>query len=163
MQELTQEYLKSVLDYDPLTGVFTWKKGLKNNPYSGKQAGSKHNQGYLCIRIMRKSYLSHRLAWFYIHNEWHDQIDHKDTIRNNNWISNLRPATNQTNNNNRIKCHKNNLSGLLGVSFCKIMSKYVSRIMVDGKTIRIGYFDDKESAHKAYIEKKRILHDGCTL
>lgn len=161
--KLTQEYLKSVLDYNPDTGIFTWKNGLKNNPYSGKTAGSIGKNGYLSVRILQKPYYLHRIAYFYVYGEWPIQIDHKNTVRHDNRINNLRPATNQTNNNNRIKCHKNNNTGLLGVSFCKIMKKYVSRIMVNGKTIKIGYFDCKESAHNAYIEKKRILHNGCTL
>ena len=39
--KLTQEKLKEVLHYDPLTGLFTW---IKNN----KIAGSKNGQGYPC-------------------------------------------------------------------------------------------------------------------
>ena len=164
MSELTQEYLKSILDYDQETGIFTWKVSFSNKVKIGSVANSKHNAGYLCVRINYKSYLLHRLAWFYVHGVWPEyQIDHINLNRKDNRLSNLRSATNQENNNNRTRCHKNNKSGFLGVFYCKIMKRYVSKIMVDGKSINLGYFETPIEAHDEYIKQKRILHKGCTL
>lgn len=43
-----------------------------------------------------------------------------------------------------------NTSGYRGVSFCKLTKKWVARITIDSKDIRLGYFDTKELSAKAY-------------
>ncbi|MFA6060809.1 MAG: hypothetical protein WC756_21610 [Taibaiella sp.] len=75
--ELTQEYLKSILHYDPDTGIFTWKerelysigKMYKsqslNTRFAGKKAGYVNKLGYVYIRIDGKDYLAHRLTFLY--------------------------------------------------------------------------------------------------
>lgn len=104
--ELTKEYLRSVLDYDLITGIFVWKvrkdvPKSTNTRMAGKIAGtiSKSN-GYLVIRISGKLYLAHRLAFIYVLGYVPEFVDHKDRNRTNcAWI-NLRPSTRQQNNIN---------------------------------------------------------------
>jgi hypothetical protein len=142
MQELTQETLKSVLNYDPETGVFTWKErpwllGKQktfNVRFADKQAGSKGTNGYMHVGINKKDYYLHRLSWLYVYGYMPSKIDHIDTIRSNNKIQNLRIATNSENAQNVIKCHPNNkYSGLLGAHYDKNRSKFYSVIMIKGK------------------------------
>lgn len=38
-----------------------------------------------------------------------------------------------------------------------------SRIGVAGKSLSLGCFDTADQAHAAYVEAKRLHHEGCTL
>lgn len=69
---LTQEYLKECLSYDPESGIFVYKNKTHNRVKPGSIAGSKHIAGYLTIRINRKAYLCHRLAWLYVYGNFPD-------------------------------------------------------------------------------------------
>jgi hypothetical protein len=51
--------------------------------------------------------------------------------------------------------NKNNTSGVKGVSFCKDTNTWVSRIMVNRKTIHVGRFADKHDALRAYLDKAK--------
>ncbi len=64
-RDLTLARLREVLDYDPATGVFTWKVRLSDNVPPGRVAGPSG-----IIRIDRGKYRASRLAWFYVHGEW---------------------------------------------------------------------------------------------
>lgn len=63
LPDFTQEFLKSILEYEPLTGVFRWKTDRSGAVKIGSIAGGHHNKGYWHIRIGDKRYLAHRLAW----------------------------------------------------------------------------------------------------
>ena len=59
---LTQDVLKELLNYDPDTGIFTWKKTRNQHAKAGDIAGGFQDQiGYLRIKDQRKKYRSHRL------------------------------------------------------------------------------------------------------
>src|SRR5690242_9701583 len=64
--ELTQEYLKTVLDYDLDTGFFKWKRAGFGVTV-GKVAGRKDTKGHIQIRIDGGRYSAHRLAWFWVY------------------------------------------------------------------------------------------------
>ena len=89
---LTAERLREVMSYDPETGVLTWRKktGRKGRVVVGRAAGNYDPDGYICVRIDRKNYKAHRLAWLYVYGTWPDnRIDHIDGIKDNNAITNL--------------------------------------------------------------------------
>jgi len=78
---ITQEYLKSILEYNPEIGEFIWKTRENvpkfwNTKYAGKKAGRINCNGYGQICIDHKHHSTHRLAWLYVHGELPDQIDH---------------------------------------------------------------------------------------
>lgn len=75
-------------------------------------------------------------------------IDHKNNKKFDNRKDNLRIANQQTNQINR-KENKNNKSGIKGVSLDKRNNKYYARIMINGKNIFLGYFENKEEAKEA--------------
>lgn len=141
---MTQEELKRILHYDPNTGIFT-RLSSKRSSLIGTQAGT-FNHGYIQIRVGKKIYQAHRLAWLYIHGEWPDKvIDHKDGNPSNNCIDNLRVCTliqNQFNSRKPVI----NTSGVKGVYFSKSTGKWQASIRVNGKLKYLGVFADFNDA-----------------
>lgn len=86
---LTQEYLRSLIHYDPLTGRITRKN---------KAFGS-YSQGYLLLKLGDHSIMAHRAAWIYTHGDIDDDkvIDHINGVRDDNRIVNLRMVTQSEN------------------------------------------------------------------
>jgi hypothetical protein len=89
---LTQEKLKSLVEYDPLTGVF-----LKN----GETTGTISKTGYKVISVENSRYYAHRLAWLYVFGCLpRNMIDHINRDKLDNRISNLRDADRSLNSSN---------------------------------------------------------------
>ena len=161
---LTQTDLHSLLDYDQDTGVFTWKKSI-GAAKQGKVAG------YLCnkhvqIRLYKKLHYAHRLAWLYVYGYEPKDIDHINGNPIDNRIINLRSVDHTTNMQNIRKARSDNVCGFLGVETIirkTTKTKYRATIIVHGKRIELGKFDNPVDAHNKYIEAKRKLHDGCTI
>lgn len=147
---ITQEQLKQILNYDPETGIFTWKISPRRAVHPGTVAGSENGHGYRQIFYRGKTYLSHRLAWLYVHGSLPpSDIDHVDGNGLNNAITNLRLCTKTQNMGNR-KPNKNNTSGYKGVSWDKRKKKFRAQIRQSGKCKFLGYFDTIEQAAEAY-------------
>ena len=147
--ELTAEYLRSVLHYDPATGIFTWKVRTAHNVKVGDVAGCPNGDGYLQIKLQRRHYKAHRLAWLHVYGEWpKEQLDHTNRIRTDNRISNLREVTNKQNGQNRSK-RSDNTSGHPGVVWHKRISKWRAQIKHNQKLIYLGLFENLEDAVSA--------------
>lgn len=161
-QELTAERLREVLAYDPATGVFTQKVRTSIRVKVGAVAGSLHRRGYIHITIDGRRHFAHRLAWLYVTGEWPpDQIDHRNGIRDDNRVDNLRLANKALNMQNMREACADNKTGFLGVSPRR--GKFRSTITVNGKQKHIGTFPTPEEAHAAYLKAKRQLHPFGTL
>jgi len=150
--ELTAEYVREALDYNPATGDLVWKERpiwhfknrtamtSWNNKYVGLSAGtpvntSRKNQAnyYLSIRIDKRRYLVHRIIWLHVHGTLPDsQIDHINNCRKDNRLANLREATASQNQHNS-PLQRNNTSGLKGVYFDKRKKEWVGRIYLKRK------------------------------
>ncbi len=86
---LTQERLKKMVTYDPLTGLFT-KYGVA--------CEHKDSFGYTKVFVDGKLFWTHRLAWLYMTGEWPQQyIDHIDRDPSNNRWTNLRDVSQSQN------------------------------------------------------------------
>ena len=157
---ITQEELRRLFSYDPESGSFK-RLVRRGRCKEGEIAGGKR-QGYIILNIGLKTYQAHRLAWLYFYGEWpKDQLDHINGIRSDNRIVNLRPVTNSENLQNLRSARCDNKSGFLGVT--PITGKWIARIMVNGKSTYLGYFQTPELAHNAYLIAKRKLHSTCTI
>jgi HNH endonuclease/AP2 domain len=155
----TQKDLWEILDYNPHSGVFMWckqRRGIK----TGVVLGTDNGFGYLRISVLGKSYYAHRLAWFYVHGTWPDQIDHINGIKSDNRINNLRDVTVQQNNQNKLKAQKNSISKVLGVSWHKKANKWQAHICVYKERKYLGLFKSVEDAHKAYLKEKERIEYG---
>lgn len=150
--------LRKLLRYEPETGKFYWLKTLSNSACAGKEAGTgKNSHGYHQIQINKKQYKVARLAWFYTHGVWPDQIDHINGNRSDNRIFNLRSVNKTTNTRNQRKPHSNNKLGIQGVTK-KSHNKFYAEIKVNGKKIHLGSFNSANEASIAYQEAKRKYH-----
>ncbi len=151
----SQEYLRSILDYDPDTGLFVWRIRSDvpkewNTRRAGKCAGCPDHRGYLFIGVNGCIYYAHRLAWLWMRGECPpDDIDHRDTDKANNKWENLRRGSRSENCANQ-KASKRNTSGFKGVSLYKKMGTWRAQIMVRRENIHLGYFLTKEAAREAY-------------
>lgn len=150
------ERVRSLLTYDAATGAFFWTK-------TGKRAGTVAEE-YIRVRIDNKTYRGHRLAWAYFYGRWPVQdIDHIDTVKTNNAISNLREVSNAQNAQNTRRPKGTTASNCIGVSWHKHSKKWQARIMKDGKSISLGYFRLKEEASNAYWDAKKLHHPHAQL
>ena len=155
---LTSERLREVLDYDPATGEFTWLAGGR----IGRRAGT-DCRGYLRISIDSVIYSAHRLAVLYMTRRWPTrEVDHINGNGIDNAWGNLRQLDRERNAQNQRTPMSNNKVGLLGVS-PRPNGKFRATLVVGGKQRSVGTFDTAEEAHTAYVEAKRIHHEGCTL
>lgn len=156
--------LKEFFMYEPETGKLFWKKTLKKNQrLEGVDCGYvRKGKGYREVTFNKQIYQVHRIIWLmHTGQEPTGPIDHKNGIRSDNRISNLRAVTQAENTQNRRKAHKNSATGLLGVY--KDGRRFWSTIMVHGKTHSLGRFDTAEEAHVAYVKAKRELHSTCMI
>ena len=153
---MDQARLTELLNYDPETGVFTWKVN-RGKAVAGSAAGSVR-QHKLCehyktidIGVDGKLYRAHRLAWLYVHGTLPaDEIDHRDGDGTNNSIGNLRLATHKQNGEN-TKRRKDNMSGRRGVSFHQASGLWRARASHNGKETCAYFktFDDAAVAADA--------------
>jgi hypothetical protein len=163
-RELTAERLRELFRYDPATGVFTRRISTSNRVKAGETVGTPDGAGYLRVMVDDHNYRLHRLAWLYVHGRWPAQrCDHKNGLRHDNRIDNLRDVTPSVNNENARAARSNNLLGLLGVSRNARGRPYKARIKVKGAVVLLGNFDDPVAAHAAYVDAKRALHEGNML
>jgi hypothetical protein len=162
---VTQSRLKELLDYNPSTGVFTWRNNRRPGIKKGDVAGSVNDSGYLLIGVEGFQYRAHRLAWLYMTGFWPvELIDHINHNRKDNRFKNLREATRIENNHNTVKRRKDSKHcEFKGVEWSNRDKKWFSRIMVNKKRIMLGYFKTAEAAHQAYVQAKRKHHIGCTI
>lgn len=152
----TQERVKELLLYDPDTGVFTWLLANSRNANVGKVAGNVDDKGYRRIGVDGIIYYAHRLAWLYMTGEWPEKlIDHKNGIKDDNRICNLREATHSQNHSNTCIA-KNNTTGWKGVK--RSGKKFMVQITHKREKLYLGTFDTAEEAHKAYCDKADELY-----
>lgn len=151
---ITRAEIMAVLTYDPVTGIFTWKPrpGVKNqfnSKHAGKSAGKRNSSnGYIRITIMRRGYMAHRLAFVIMTGRWPTcDIDHRDTVKTNNWWTNLREATGSQNRSNTPGQSKIGLPK--GV--WKSRRRFSATIKQNGSNVYLGNYKTPEEAHQAYL------------
>lgn len=139
---VTEEYIKSILNYDPYTGLFKWSVARGRNSRIDSFAGGFNVNGYARISIDKKTFLAHRLAWLCMTGKWPILfIDHINGVKHDNRWCNLREATATQNGQNKSVAARN-ITGAKGVSKSK-----------NGKFrvyLCLGSYDTVEEAKKVY-------------
>lgn len=150
---MTKEELAKRMEYNGLTGEFTWVNG-KN---IGKKVGCVNaSTGYIVTALNKRQYTVHRLAWLYMTGLFpENDIDHIDGNRSNNKWENLRTANHAENMaNSAMPC--NNTSGHKSVF--RADKKWIVRISVNGKRINFGRYKTKEEANFVAMTERKNLH-----
>lgn len=156
-ERISHSELLRVLDYSPETGQFIWKIQASAKAKIGWIAGAIVSNGYLSIRYRGRQYLAHRLAWFFVNGEWPPtDLDHRDTDKRNNRISNLRQTNPSLNGANKTIA-ANNTSGAKGVRL-RANNRWRASIEHGGKFISLGTYGSREEASEAYLAGAKKLH-----
>ena len=139
--------LLELLDYCPVTGVFTRRVAIGRNSKIGDIAGGLVN-GYVELSVGGVTYMAHRLAWFYMTKMWPtSNIDHIDLNKANNAFKNLRLATQSQNLANTFLYPKSS-TGFKGVT--SHGKRFKAAITVNRKRYHLGIFQTSELAASAY-------------
>jgi hypothetical protein len=164
-RDLTVERLREVLDYDPVTGIFTWKSRTEpgrgatifNKRFAGKQAGCSDAYGYIQLSIDRGRYKAHRLALLWVHGPLpaDKEVDHRDGNRANNAISNLRLATRQQQVSNTGPRKPGKVKGCHWHARDK---KWAARFRINGRNVSLGAFDRLADAQAARARAEAKYH-----
>ncbi len=164
----TYKRLREVINYDPLTGEFTWKnrpvKVLNdqywNRRFSGKPAGvisKKGQREYRMICIDNITYFGHRLAFLLMKKREPYPGYEIDHIKgwSNIW-TNLREVTHDENQQN-TGLRKNNKSGIPGVKYQERYHRWTANIQVNGKAHWIGSFTVKKNKNGERTEEAKEI------
>lgn len=156
--------IKAIISYNGETGDLVWKDRPELRPCSrarlvGQPALTNVGAcGYRRGRVMGVSYLAHVIAWAVFYGDWpKSEIDHINTIKTDNRITNLRLATRGENNRNK-GARRDSSVGLKGVTFHPQTGKWRARISSFGRTKSLGLFLSPEDAHAAYKAEMHFAH-----
>lgn len=164
---LTQERLKELFHYDPLTGVFTRLVSTRRVK-AGTVAGTllhpvNSRTAYYSIKIDGHNYYNHRLAYLYMVGKFPAHLlDHQDGNGLNNAYTNLRECKHYQNIRN-TSTNSTNTSGVKNVFWDKSVNKWRGTFGIrlpNGKRqhINVGTFTDLTEAAEAVRLKRVELH-----
>lgn len=157
--DLTQQEIKSLVDYNPETGEFVWRPRSEkdnyhgwNGVYAGKPAGTTDRagwNGYKLLTLRAKQYKYHRLVWLWMTGSFPPDgvnIDHINGDKADNRWCNLRLATVSQNGAN-AKLSKANKSGAKGVFFrSDLKKKWGANLKVGNVILQRWCFETFEEA-----------------
>lgn len=148
-QDSSIERIRSLFDYDPLTGDLIRIASVGGGTRVGDRAACLNTDGYVVVNIDKRQYRAHRIAWLLTYGAWpRSEIDHINGVKSDNRISNLRLASPSQNQANRKK--KQNKAGHRGIHWNARDKRWNAKITVDGKQIHLGMFTTPDAAAEAY-------------
>lgn len=165
---ISQAYVKEAFDYDPDTGVATWRvrpmhhfnteHGWRtaNGKYAGQPCAHLIGCGYARIKLNGRQYKLHRLVWLWSHGTLPKVIDHINGVKTDTRLCNLRAATTAQNVRNSKK-QSGTLSKLKGVTYHHRGGCWQAQIQHNYQYVYLGSFNTEQEAHNAYCEKGRKL------
>lgn len=167
-KELTQEYLKQCIDYNPETGDLKWKITQSKGIY-GNDAFFVDIRGdgsiSLITSILGKLYSTNRLIVFWMTGYMPSPNRVVMPIDNN--VLNLKWSNIKVGNHSEklVKGRNRGILASKGVYFNKRDKKYCAKIIINGKPKYLGLFKTEAEAHEAYMKAARkhfgeLANDG---
>jgi len=161
---ITQDELKKIVNYNPLTGIFTWlvsrgaaKAGTRAGSICGRhrlnRKGCRYTQRTLYRRIGGKGMLEHKLAFLYMTGEIPKAIDHINHDGTDNRWCNLRAANHEINGKNQ-PLYRTNKFGLPGVAI--VRGKY--QVYIQKKYLYYGDDFFEACCRRKSAENKNNYH-----
>ena len=158
----TLETLREFFILDAETGTLVWRKS-RGTAAAGSRAGC------VCVKERRaavrfNNYLwpVARIIWCMHTGAWPvGEVDHINGDSLDNRPSNLRDVPPFVNKQNHHVAYANSRVGLMGVH--ERNGRFIGKITRHGKTTYVGTFDTPEEAHAAYVNAKRLIHEGCAI
>jgi len=140
----SRELLLREFVYEPDTGLFRHAYYKCGRAVKGQVAGAKQSKGYIMLRSGDYTFMANRAAWLIGHGVDPGQaiVDHIDLDKSNNRLSNLRLATDNQNQWNRV-----------GRGYHKTGERFRACIRHLGHLHHIGTYDTAEEAQAAYRAK----------
>jgi len=154
--------LRKIFSYDPESGCITYVEDSKYHR-KGDVAGFL-SDGYVRLSFKGRHLKGHRVAWALFYGTWpKHEIDHKNRVRHDNRLENLREASDLENTLNRVLPNRH---GIAGVNFDSRSKKnpYTARISYfdirSGKMKRkhLGCFSTAQEAHEVYDLAARMAY-----
>jgi len=148
---ITAEYVRDHYNYDPVTGIVTYRKNRKfvligSEVGTRASAGMNGNNQYIRTKCKGKVYRLHNIIFLYVEGRLPEgQIDHIDGDKLNNRWDNLREVTQSENSRNR-PYSQIGISGVPGVSWNSAREEWKVSVNGNGRRIHLGYFDDFDKA-----------------
>ena len=150
---MNQSEVKRLFEYRD--GALHWRLDRGSNAKEGNRAGRVLKTGYRSIHVSGRRYQEHRLVFLFHHGILPAQVDHRNGDKADNRIENLRRANHSQNQVNTPD--RPSASGLRGVREVTKTGRWMARVYLNGKEIRVGTFDTMEQASIAYRAKMREL------
>ncbi len=140
--------VRELLNYDPETGVLTWRVARRGPAVAGSVAGTPV-RGYVHVMVDGTLFYAHRLAWLLATGDdpGASQVDHRDGNRANNRLANLRLATHAENARNQRK----QTTGRYLKGAWRLPSGRFQATIKAPLPLYLGTFDNEQAAHEAYV------------
>jgi hypothetical protein len=160
INDLAPELVRSLLSYDPETGIVTHKAREEktrfdvtwNKRFAGRAATVLRGH-YRYISMFKRSYSVSRIAWVIHYGKWPKEfIDHINGDKLDNRICNLRDVTRQQNTVN-TSVRKNSATQIKGVSYREGRRlRWCAKIRANGKQTYLGSYLTANEAAAAYAK-----------
>lgn len=159
---LTIDFIRTALDYDPATGLLTWKSPQSNRVRAGNRAGVIAANGRRYINVGGEKQMAHRLAWAHHYGEWPaGDVKQKNGNHDDCCIDNLvEQSRAETASNRRVNA--NSKSGHPGVTWSQRNKCWQVHITKDYKQVGVGYFTDLAEAIEARREAEASVLPNVT-
>lgn len=142
---------------------FDWEEGLfyrldtRGDVVSARPSGHVLPSGYVAVYTGGGNMLAHRVAWAWAYGEQPPEImDHRNGVKHDNRLCNLRAATPAENARNRGMSSANT-SGVTGV-VKDGRGRWRAQIGVDGRDVYLGTYHTKAEAAVAYERASVEMH-----